>query len=51
MQKEVKEKSQYAVAVAVQLLGVSDVEFEASLTELRELQRHWGVNQHTVFTQ
>ena len=38
MQSEVKEKPMRAVVAAVQLPNVSDVEFEASLTELRELQ-------------
>jgi GTP-binding protein HflX len=35
MRKEVKEKSKYAVVAAVQRPNVSDVEFEASLAELR----------------
>jgi GTP-binding protein HflX len=51
MQKEVKEKSQYAVAAAVQLPGVSDVEFEASLTELRELAKTLGFIVTRTFTQ
>jgi GTPase len=51
MQKEVKEKPQYAVAAAVQLPGVSDVEFEASLTELRELAKTLGFTVIRTFTQ
>ena len=39
MQMEVKEKPMRAVVAAVQLPNVSDVEFEASLTELRELAK------------
>ena len=42
MQKEVKEKPQYAIVASVQLPNVSDVEFEASLTELRELAKTLG---------
>ena len=42
MQTEVKEKPQYAIAASVQLPGVSDVEFEVSLTELRELAKTLG---------
>ncbi len=42
MLKEVQEKSKLAVVAAVQLPGVSDVEFEASLTELRELAKTLG---------
>ena len=37
MQREVNEKPIYAIAAAVQLPNVSDIEFEASLSELREL--------------
>ena len=36
MQEEVKDKPLRAVVAAVQLPTVSDVEFEASLMELRE---------------
>jgi GTP-binding protein HflX len=42
MQSEVKEKPRYAIVAAVQLPTVSDVEFEASLTELRELAKTLG---------
>jgi GTPase len=51
MQKEAKEKPQYAVAASVQLPGVSDVEFEASLTELRELAKTLGFTVIRTFTQ
>jgi len=51
MQKEVKEKPQYAVVASVQLPGVSDVEFEASLTELRELAKTLGFTVTGAFTQ
>ena len=51
MQKEVKEKPQYAVVASVQLPGVSDVEFEASLTELRELAKTLGFTVTRTFTQ
>jgi len=50
-QKEDKEKPQYGVAAAVQLPGVSDVEFEASLTELRELAKTLGVTVTRTFVQ
>lgn len=42
MQKEVKEKSKYAAVAAVQLPNVTDIEFEASLNELRELAKTLG---------
>ena len=51
MQKEVKEKPQYAIVASVQLPGVSDVEFEASLTELRELAKTLGFTVTRTFTQ
>jgi GTPase len=51
MQKEVKEKPRYAIAASVQLPGVSDVEFEASLTELRELAKTLGFTVTRTFTQ
>ncbi|HSJ82080.1 MAG TPA: GTPase HflX [Thiobacillus sp.] len=51
MQSEVKEKPQYAVVASVQLPGVSDVEFEASLTELRELAKTLGFTVIRTFTQ
>jgi len=51
MQKEAQEKPQYAVVAAVQLPSVSDVEFEASLTELRELAKTLGFTVTRTFTQ
>ena len=51
MQREVKEKSRYAVVAAVQLPNVNDVEFEASLTELRELAKTLGFEVVHTFTQ
>ena len=51
MQSEVKEKPQYAVVAAVQLTGVNDIEFEASLTELRELAKTLGFTVTRTFTQ
>jgi GTP-binding protein HflX len=51
MQTEVKDKPQYAIAASVQLPGVSDVEFEASLTELRELAKTLGFTVVRTFTQ
>jgi len=51
MPKEVKEKPQYAIVASVQLPNVSDVEFEASLTELRELAKTLGFTVIHTFTQ
>jgi GTP-binding protein HflX len=51
MQIEVKEKPKYAVAAAVQLPTVSDTEFEASLTELRELAKTLGYTVVRTFVQ
>ena len=51
MQTEVKEKPQYAIVASVQLPSVSDVEFEASLTELRELAKTLGFTVIHTFTQ
>jgi GTP-binding protein HflX len=42
MQTEVKENPRYAVVAAVQLPSVTDLEFEASLAELRELAKTLG---------
>lgn len=42
MQTEVKENPRYAVVAAVQVPSVTDLEFEASLTELRELAKTLG---------
>ncbi len=51
MTTEVKPKPQYAVVAAVQLPSVSDVEFEASLMELRELAKTLGFEVVHTFTQ
>lgn len=51
MQADPQESPRYAVAAAVQLPGVSDVEFEASLTELRELAKTLGVKVVRTFVQ
>jgi GTP-binding protein HflX len=51
MQKEVQEKPKYAVVAAVQLPSVTDMEFEASLTELRELAKTLGYQVVRSFTQ
>ncbi|MHB1092545.1 GTPase HflX [Thiobacillus sp.] len=51
MHKEAKEKPLYAVVASVQLPGVSDTEFEASLTELRELAKTLGFTVTRTFTQ
>ncbi|MBR0564874.1 GTPase HflX [Azoarcus sp. L1K30] len=51
MQREVEEQARYAVAAAVQLPGVSDAEFEASLTELRELAKTLGLTVVHTFVQ
>lgn len=51
MQTEVKESPKYAIVAAVQLPNVSDIEFEASLTELRELAKTLGYQVVRTFTQ
>ncbi len=51
MQREVKEKPIYAVAAAVQLPHVSDIEFESSLAELRELAKTLGFTVVHTFIQ
>ncbi len=51
MRAEVKEKTKHAVVAAVQLPGVSDVEFEASLVELRDLAKTLGFKVTRTFTQ
>ncbi len=48
---DLKEKSKRALVVSVQLPGVSDVEFAASLTELRELAKTLGFQVVGTFTQ
>src|SRR5688572_26578555 len=42
MQTEIKQKPRNAIVAAVQLPTVTDLEFEASLTELRELAKTLG---------
>ena len=51
MQTEVKEKTRYAVVAAVQLPSVSDIEFEASLAELRDLAKTLGYKITRTFAQ
>ena len=51
MRKEVKEQPRYAVVASVQLPNVSDVEFEASLAELRDLAKTLGYIITATFTQ
>ena len=51
MQREVEEKSRYAIVAAVQLPSVSDHEFEASLSELRQLAKTLGFEVVGTFAQ
>jgi GTP-binding protein HflX len=51
MEREASEKPRYAVVAAVQLPNVSDVEFEASLAELRELAKTLGFTVVRTFVQ
>lgn len=51
MQSEVKESVSHAVVAAVQLPNVSDMEFEASLNELRELAKTLGYKIVHTFVQ
>ncbi len=51
MQIEVNEKPARAIVAGVQLPGVSDVEFESSLIELRELAKTLGFSLVGTFTQ
>ena len=51
MMQEGKEKSKRAVVAAVQLPGVSDLELDASLTELRQLAKTLGFEIVGTFTQ
>ncbi|MFD0912067.1 GTPase HflX [Methylophilus luteus] len=51
MQSEVKEPIRYAVVASVQLPNVSDIEFEASLNELRELAKTLGYHIVNTFVQ
>lgn len=48
---DVKQATFYAVVVAVQLPSVTDIEFEASLTELRELAKTLGYQVVRTFVQ
>ncbi len=51
MQKEVIDTPKYAIVAAVQLPSVSDMEFEASLSELRELAKTLGYEVVRTFVQ
>ncbi len=51
MMQEVNQKPPRAVVVAVQLPSVSDIEFDASLTELRQLAKTLGFEVVATFTQ
>jgi GTP-binding protein HflX len=51
MQKEPPEKPRRAVMAAVQLPNVTDLEFEASITELHELAKTLGFEVAHTFTQ
>jgi GTP-binding protein HflX len=51
VRKEGKEKPRYAVVASVQLPNVSDVEFESSLAELRDLAKTLGYQITATFTQ
>jgi GTPase len=51
MQTELKEKPNYAVVAAVHLPSVTDLEFEASLNELRELAKTLGYTVVKTFVQ
>ncbi|QDC44560.1 GTPase HflX [Methylophilus medardicus] len=51
MQSEVKEPISHAVVAAVQLPNISDMEFEASLNELRELAKTLGYKIVHTFVQ
>ena len=51
MRREPQEKPKRAVVAAVQLPNVTDLEFEASLTELRELAKTLGFEVVQTFTQ
>ena len=51
MQKETREKPQRAIVAAVQLPGVSDIEFDVSVNELRGLGKTLGFEVVGAFTQ
>ncbi len=50
MSKAVKVAPKRAVVAAVQLAGVSDLDFESSLNELRELAKTLGFEVVSTFT-
>ena len=51
MERDVKDTPQYAIVASVHLPGVSDEEFAASLTELRELAKTLGFKVTRTFVQ
>ena len=51
MMQETREKPRRAVVAALQLPGTSDVEFEASVTELRQLAKTLGIEAVGTVTQ
>src|ERR1043166_7832023 len=51
MLQDTKEQPKRAIVAAVQLPGTSDIEFEASLTELRQLAKTLGFEVIGTFTQ
>src|SRR3954468_10743138 len=51
MMQDTQEKPARAIVAAVQLSSVSDAEFEASLTELRQLAKTLGFEVVGTFTQ
>ncbi|WP_313951398.1 GTPase HflX [Accumulibacter sp.] len=51
MRKEAKEQPSYAIVASVQLPNVSDIEFESSLAELRDLAKTLGYQITATFTQ
>ena len=51
MRKEAKEKPRYAIVASVQLPNVSDIEFESSLAELRDLAKTLGYEISATFSQ
>ena len=51
MTPEVAQKSKRAIVAAVQLSGVNDLEFDASLAELRQLAKTLGLEVVCTFTQ
>ena len=51
MHKDAKEKPKYAIVASVQLPNVNDIEFEASLAELRDLAKTLGFVITATFTQ